>query len=122
MSESRTKARADLEKLVLHFEKNIYQFKAPTFNEAQTRQFLIDPFFEVLGGDISNKQMLPPYKIEVLPEGRVRSFSGKTNKNQEPLFSSQTAVKEEQREYATFLEYIADDENKAEQRIATKKP
>ena len=122
MSESRTKARADLEKLVLHFEKNIYQFKAPTFNEAQTRQFLIDPFFEVLGWDISNKQMLPPYKIEVLPEGRVRSSSGKANKNQEQLFSSETAVKEEQKEYATFLEYIADDEYKAEQRIATKKP
>ena len=122
MSESRTKARADLEKLVLHFEKNIYQFKAPTFNEAQTRQFLIDPFFEVLGWDISNKQMLPPYKIEVLPEGRVRSFTGKVNKDQEQLFSSDTAVKEEQKEYAAFLEYIADDEYKAEQRIASKKP
>lgn len=38
------------------------------------------------------------------------------------LFPTGTAVKEEMKEYAAMLEYIADDEYKADQRIATKKP
>lgn len=66
--------------------------------------------------------MLPPYKLEVLPEGRVKTTVGKVVKEQTALFDKSTGVKEELAEYASMLEYIADDEYKADQRLATKKP
>jgi type I restriction-modification system DNA methylase subunit/predicted type IV restriction endonuclease len=122
MQSDRIRARREIEKLVAYFDKNIYQLKAPSFNEAQTRQYLIDPMFEALGWDVRNTQMLPPYKIEVIPEGRVKTNIKKFVKEQQALFSRDAAVKEEMKEYISMLEYIADDEYKAEQLIATKKP
>ncbi len=122
MSNQRTIAKAQLEKLVSYFEQNIHELKASSFNEAQARQYLINPLFEALGWDVRNKQMLPPYKLEVLPEGRVRTTVGKVVKEQTALFDRSTGVKEELAEYASMLEYIADDEYKADQRLATKKP
>jgi hypothetical protein len=58
----------------------------------------------------------------VIPEGRVRSSLGKVLKDQAGLFDKSTALKEEQAEYASMLEYIAEDEFKADQKVATKKP
>jgi len=122
MSNSKASARTEIEKLVRYFEQNIHQLKASNFNEAQARQFLIDPFFEALGWDISNKAMAPPFRLEVLPEGRVRTSIGKGGKDQTSMFPTDVGVKEEMREYSSMLEYIADDEYKAEQKMASKKP
>jgi len=122
MVNSKSSARSELEKLVRYFEANIHQLKASSFNEAQARQQLIDPFFEALGWDVRNKLMVPPYRVEVIPEGRVRSSLGKVVKDQAGLFDKSTALKEEQADYASMLEYIAEDELKAEEKAATKKP
>jgi hypothetical protein len=122
MVNSKSSARSELEKLVRYFEANIHQLKASSFNEAQARQQLIDPFFEALGWDVRNKLMVPPYRVEVIPEGRVRSSLGKVVKDQAGLFDKSTALKEEQADYASMLEYIAEDEFKAEEKAATKKP
>lgn len=122
MSHSKTSARAEIEKLVRYFEQNIHQLKAPNFNEAQARQFLIDPFFEALGWDISNKAMAPPFRLEVLPEGRVKTSIGKGGKDQTSMFPTGVGVREEMKEYSSMLEYIADDEYKAEHKMASKKP
>ncbi len=111
-----------LEKLVRYFEKNIHQMKAPTFNEAQARQQLIDPFFEALGWDVRNRNMLPPHMAEVLPEGRVRTSLNRVVKEQTVLFETESTIHEAQADYASMLEYIAEDEYKAEARMATKKP
>ena len=111
MGHPKSESKSLLEKLVRYFEQNIHQLKAPSFNEAQTRQILIDPFFEALGWDVRNKQMAPPFKLEVLSEGRVRTSAAKSSKEQQALFSPTTAVKEGMEEYKTFLEYIADDES-----------
>ncbi len=103
MAQSRPEARAEIEKLVRYFADNIHQLKAPTFNEAQVRQQLIDPFFEALGWDVRNRQMLPPYRLEVIPEGRVRTSVGAIHESPLP-------------------DYVLDDEFKADQRMASKKP
>jgi type I restriction-modification system DNA methylase subunit len=122
MAQNRAEARAEIQKLVHYFADNIYQLKAPSFNEAQVRQQLIDPFFEALGWDVRNRQMLPPYRLEVIPEGRIRSSLGTGVREQTQLFDKQAGVKEEMAEYASMLEYIAEDEYKAEQKVASKKP
>ena len=122
MAQNRAEARAEIERLVRYFADNIHQLKAPTFNEAQVRQHLIDPFFEALGWDVRNRQMLPPYRLEVIPEGRIKSSLGRGVREQTQLFDKHTGVKEEMAEYASMLEYIAEDEYKAEQKVASKKP
>jgi type I restriction-modification system DNA methylase subunit len=122
MSDSKASARAAIEKLVRYFEQNIHQLKAPNFNEAQARQLLIDPFFEALGWDVRNRAMAPPFRLEVLPEGRVKTSIGKGGKEQDSLFPAGAGVKEEMQEYSSMLEYIADDEYKAEHKMASKKP
>jgi type I restriction-modification system DNA methylase subunit len=103
MAQNRPEARAEIEKLVRYFADNVHQLKAPTFNEAQVRQQLIDPFFEALGWDVRNRQMLPPYRLEVIPEGRVKTSVAAIHELPPP-------------------EYVLDDEFKADQRMAAKKP
>ncbi len=122
MNDSRLTAKSEIERLVRYFEQNIHQLKSPAFSEAQARQSLIDPFFDALGWDVRNKQLKPPYMQEVIPEGRVKTSLGKTIKEQTALFAPSTSVKQELQEHASMLEYIADDEYKAEQKLATKKP
>jgi hypothetical protein len=122
MSKTRSSAKTDIEKLVRYFEQNIHQLKAQSFNEAQARQSLIDPFFEGIGWDVRNRNLEPPFRLEVLPEGRVKTSVGKGVKEQTSLFGAGAGVKEEMKEYSSMLEYIADDEYKAEQKMAAKKP
>jgi hypothetical protein len=109
MPADRNTSKTQIETLVDFFRKNIHQIKTASFNEAQARQQLIDPLFEALGWDVRNKQQRPPYMQEVLPEGRVKTSVAKT-------------LKEETKEYTSMMEYIADDEYKADQKLATKKP
>lgn len=42
--------------LVNRFERNYESYKSGNYNETQTRREFIDPFFEALGWDVSNKQ------------------------------------------------------------------
>ncbi len=42
--------------LVERFERNIEAYRSPTYNEAQLRSEFLDPFFEALGWDVSNKE------------------------------------------------------------------
>lgn len=42
--------------LVNRFERNYESYKSGIYNETQTRREFIDPFFEALGWDVSNKQ------------------------------------------------------------------
>jgi hypothetical protein len=114
VAQNRPEARAEIEKLVRYFADNIHQLKAPTFNEAQVRQQLIDPFFEALGWDVRNRQMLPPYRLEVIPEGRVKTPPARSVGQKSP------SVRDGEGE--PIPEYIIDDESKADHRMASKKP
>ena len=59
MAENKTNkelAFEGIKELVEKFENNYKQFHASDYNETLTRQDFINPFFEYLGWDISNKQ------------------------------------------------------------------
>ena len=119
---SRQSAKSHIEKLVHFFEQNIHQFKSSSFNETQARQQLIDPFFEALGWDITNRDMKPLYLQEVIPEGRVKTNVGKEVREQTVMFDPKQTLGKEYKEYASILDYIAEDEYKASAKEATKKP
>ena len=122
MSNQRSTAKPEIEKLVRFFEQNIYQFKSASFNEMQARQQLIDPFFEALGWDVHNRKMNPIYLQEVIPEGRVKTNIGKEVKEQQSLFEKNGTLGKRHREYASILDYIAEDNYKASWKEAIKKP
>jgi predicted type IV restriction endonuclease len=42
--------------LVERFENNLESYKSGHYNETQVRREFVDPFFNVLGWDIENKQ------------------------------------------------------------------
>ncbi len=122
MASDRISARKQVEKLVNFFEENIYQFKSTSFNETQARQQLIDPFFEALGWDMHNSLMLPLFRQEVVPESRMKSSIAREVKEQEPLFPQKDTLGKEHKEYASILDYIVEDEYKANSKEAVKKP
>jgi hypothetical protein len=41
--------------LLERFERNIEAYRSPAYNETQLRREFIDPFFEALGWDVTNK-------------------------------------------------------------------
>ena len=53
---NKEKAYNGIKGLVEKFENNYKQFHANDYNETLTRQDFINPFFEFLGWDISNKK------------------------------------------------------------------
>jgi len=122
MASDRISARKNIEKLVNFFDENIYQFKSPSFNETQARQQLIDPFFEALGWDVHNRLMQPLFRQEVMPESRMKSSTAREGNDQEPLLPKKETLGKEYKEYASILDYIAEDEYKANSKEAVKKP
>ena len=59
------KAFADVKKLVSNFEASKAEYLAPTYNEGEARNTLINKFFDALGWDASNKLLMPPSQQEV---------------------------------------------------------
>ncbi|MCX6136346.1 MAG: N-6 DNA methylase [Ignavibacteriales bacterium] len=122
MPSDRLAAKGQIEKLVKFFGDNFYQFKSPSFNETQARQQLIDPLFTALGWDVHNHAMKPLYLQEVIPEGRLKTDVGREVKEQTKLFASEETLTAAHKEYASILDYIAEDEYRASAKEATKKP
>jgi type I restriction-modification system DNA methylase subunit len=60
--------KEEVSRLCRYFSTNRQAFLAPGVKEAHVRQSLIDPFFEALGWDVSNKAMTAPQYREVVPE------------------------------------------------------
>ncbi|MBE0517247.1 MAG: hypothetical protein IBX41_07670, partial [Methanophagales archaeon] len=48
-------AKQTVKELVERFRYNLDVYKKSTYNETQVRREFIDPFFEALGWDVSNK-------------------------------------------------------------------
>ena len=61
-----------IKELVEKFENNYKQFYASDYNETLTRQDFINPFFEYLGWDISNKQGYSQTYREVIHEDKLK--------------------------------------------------
>jgi len=58
--------------LIERFTQNISSYSASTYNEAPLRQEFINPFFEALGWDVSNKQGHAEAYKEVIHEDAVK--------------------------------------------------
>jgi predicted type IV restriction endonuclease len=68
MSKTFDDARDEIFKLCKYFKTNQQQFMSPGIKEAHVRQSLIDPMFEALGWDVSNRDRIAPQYREVVPE------------------------------------------------------
>lgn len=71
MSKTFEEGRDEVSKLCRYFTTNRQQFSAPGVKEAHIRQSLIDPMFEALGWDVSNRQQIAPQYRDVVPEDSV---------------------------------------------------
>ena len=58
--------------LVKTFDRNIETYKKQPYNEAQVRSEFIDPFFEELGWDITNKGGLAQAYKDVIHEDAIK--------------------------------------------------
>src|SRR4030042_6330862 len=63
--------------LVETFDRNIEAYRSPQYNETQLRREFIDPLFEELGWDVTNKQGFAPQYREVINEDAIK-ISGET--------------------------------------------
>jgi hypothetical protein len=59
-------------RLVKHFQENADAYQSGAYNETQTRREFIDPFFEALGWDVSNKQQSSELYKEVIHEDSIK--------------------------------------------------
>ena len=65
-------APSELIELVERFERNIEAYKSGQYNEAQVRREYIDPFFELLGWDVQNRQGYAEVYKDVIHEDSLR--------------------------------------------------
>ncbi|NLN59387.1 MAG: N-6 DNA methylase [Deltaproteobacteria bacterium] len=61
-----------VKQLVEIFDNNLEEYKRGSYNETQTRREFIDPFFEELGWDITNKQGYAEAYKDVIHEDAVK--------------------------------------------------
>ena len=69
---AKDKAKQGIKELIEKFKSNYEQFHADNYNEEQTRHDFINPFFELLGWDISNKAGLSQTYREVIVEDKIK--------------------------------------------------
>lgn len=62
-----------LKQLVNHFSENEKEYKKDTYNEHSCRDEFINPFLEILGWDVANKNGLAPQFREVIAEYHANS-------------------------------------------------
>ncbi|MFZ2070433.1 MAG: type I restriction endonuclease [Halobacteriota archaeon] len=65
-------ARQKLQELIERFRYNLDVYKKSAYNETQVRREFIDPFFEALGWDVSNKQGYGEQYKEVVHEDAIK--------------------------------------------------
>ncbi|MEA2075899.1 MAG: TaqI-like C-terminal specificity domain-containing protein [Euryarchaeota archaeon] len=69
---NKEEARQRVKELCERFRYNLDVYKRSTYNEAQVRREFIDPFFEALGWDVSNKQGYAEQYKEVIHEDTIK--------------------------------------------------
>jgi type I restriction-modification system DNA methylase subunit len=58
--------------LVERFERNIEAYRSPAYNETQLRREFVDPFFEALGWDVTNKAGYAEQYKDVIHEDSIK--------------------------------------------------
>ncbi|MCC7439608.1 MAG: type IV restriction endonuclease, partial [Armatimonadetes bacterium] len=64
-------APTELHNLVERFTRNHARLRDPSYKEAQLRVDFLNPLFDLLGWDLTNKQGLSEQKREVITEDRL---------------------------------------------------
>jgi predicted type IV restriction endonuclease len=64
----KAQAKDAIASLVAKFQHNLADYKRASYNETLTRIDFINPFFEALGWDMTNRQGLPENLREVIHE------------------------------------------------------
>jgi type I restriction-modification system DNA methylase subunit/predicted type IV restriction endonuclease len=72
MSESMTEIPAEILELIKRFEDNKEAYRSGQYNETQLRREFVDPFFEVLGWDVNNKQGYAEAYKDVIHEDAIK--------------------------------------------------
>ncbi len=72
MSYTKEQGKQKIGELVERFRYNLDVYKKSTYNETQVRREFIDPFFEALGWDVSNKQGYAEQYKEVVHEDTIK--------------------------------------------------
>ena len=62
----------EIKNLTIRFSENRASYSASSYNEAQLRQEFLNPFFEALGWDVSNKQGYAEAYKEVIHEDAIK--------------------------------------------------
>ena len=65
-------AKQKVAELIERFRRNLDVYKKSAYNETQVRREFIDPFFEALGWDVSNKQGFAEQYKEVVLEDTIK--------------------------------------------------
>lgn len=60
---TKTEAKKEISALVNNFEKNISYYKSSDYNEAQVKKSYIEPLFEFLNWNVSNKELEPDRQV-----------------------------------------------------------
>ncbi|MBE7554673.1 MAG: hypothetical protein HS126_26785 [Anaerolineales bacterium] len=68
---SNAQAKDAVAALVAKFQYNLADYKRVSYNETLTRIDFINPFFEALGWDMTNRQGLPENLREVIHEDKL---------------------------------------------------
>lgn len=66
------KLPADIQRLIEQFERNYEAYTNSKYNETQVRREFLDPFFEALGWDVTNKNGIAEQYKEVIHEDAIK--------------------------------------------------
>jgi type I restriction-modification system DNA methylase subunit len=72
MTYTKEQGKQKIKELVERFQYNLDVYKKSTYNETQVRREFIDPFFEALGWDVSNKQGYAEQYKDVVHEDVIK--------------------------------------------------
>ncbi len=72
MTYTKEQGKQKIKELVERFRYNLDVYKKSTYNETQVRREFIDPFFEALGWDVSNKQGYAEQYKDVVHEDAIK--------------------------------------------------
>ncbi len=61
-----------IHQLVAQFAENREAYRSGRYNEAQLRQEFLNPFFEALGWDMTNRSNYAPQHREVIHEDSIK--------------------------------------------------
>ncbi len=75
---------ATIRSLVQGFASHIRELKSPEYKESQVRLHYIDPFWKLLGWDVSNDEQRAPQEVEVLIEPSMDSAEDDGLRSREP--------------------------------------